>query len=93
VIDSKRQLVGLVIDKDTRSALERSDHITPEYLYLIDTILILPETLLENKYRQKIAAINTIVAYYNVEEGALSRFIPRGHLFKNNSPPVVKVKG
>jgi hypothetical protein len=50
VIDSKRQLVGLVIDKDIRNMLERSDHITPEYLYLINIILILPKILLENKY-------------------------------------------
>jgi hypothetical protein len=73
--------------------LERSDHITPEYLYLIDIILILPEILLENKYRRRIAAINTIVIYYGVEEGTLSYFILYKRLFKDNSFSVVKVKG
>jgi hypothetical protein len=50
MIDSKRQLAGLIIDEDTYNILERSDHIILEYLYLIDTILILLEILLENKY-------------------------------------------
>jgi hypothetical protein len=83
VIDSKRQLVGLVIDKDTRNILEQSDHITLEYLYLIDIILILPKILLKNKYRRKITVINTIVTYCGVEENALSCFIPRKRLFKD----------
>lgn len=49
VIDSERQLAGLVVDEDTRGALERSEQMTPEYL-LIDAILTLPETSLENEY-------------------------------------------
>jgi hypothetical protein len=50
VINSKRQLVGLVINENTRNMLKRSDHITLEYFYLIATILILPKILLKNKY-------------------------------------------
>jgi Protein of unknown function (DUF3435) len=93
VIDSERQLAGLVVDEDTRSVLERLDHMTLEYLHLIDAILTLPETLLENEYQQRIAAINTIVAYCDVEESAPSCFIPYGRLFKDNSLSVVKIKG
>jgi hypothetical protein len=93
VIDSERQLAGLVVDEDTRGALERSDHMTPEHLHLIDAILTLPETSPENEYRRRIAAINAIAAYCGVEEGAPSRFIPRGRPFKDDSPPVVKVEG
>jgi hypothetical protein len=54
---------------------------------------MLLEILLENEYRQRIAAINTIVVYCGMEENAPSRFIPRGCLFKNNSLPVVKIEG
>jgi len=50
LIDSERQLSRKVVDEDTRDALERSDQITPEHLCLIDAILTLPETSLENEY-------------------------------------------
>ena len=43
--------VLLVVDKDTRDALERSNHLTPERLLLVDAILTLPEMSLENKTR------------------------------------------
>jgi hypothetical protein len=72
VIDSERQLSGKVVDEDTRDALEQSDQVTLEHLLLIDAILTLPETSLENENRQRIAAINAITAYCGVEEGPAS---------------------
>jgi alcohol dehydrogenase YqhD (iron-dependent ADH family) len=56
VIDSERQLSGKVFDEDTRSALERSDQMTPEQLLLIDAILTLPETSSEKELQRRIAA-------------------------------------
>jgi hypothetical protein len=39
-----------VVDEDTRGVLERSDHMTPEQLLLIEAILTFPETILEKEY-------------------------------------------
>jgi hypothetical protein len=49
VIDSERQLLGQVVDKEVRSVLERSENITPEYLLLIDTVMTLPKTTPEKE--------------------------------------------
>jgi hypothetical protein len=75
VIDSEWQLSGKVVDKDTRDALERSDQMTPEHLLLIDTILTLPETSLENENRWRIVAVNAITTYCSMEEGPASHCI------------------
>ena len=49
MIDSGRQLSGKVVDEDTRDALVQLDQVTPEHPVLIDVILTLPETSLENE--------------------------------------------
>ena len=90
VIDSERQLSGKVVDEETRDALERSDQLTPEHLLLIDAILTLPETSLENETRRRITAINAITAYCSVEEGPTPRRNQRGRPLKEDSPPVLK---
>ncbi|KAH8585358.1 hypothetical protein B0O99DRAFT_679450, partial [Bisporella sp. PMI_857] len=92
VIDSERQLAGKVVDEDTRDALAQSDRVTPEHLLLIDAILTLPETSLENEYQRRIAAVNAITAYCGVEEGPASRRIQRGRPVKDESPPVLKTE-
>ena len=92
VIDSERQLSGKVVDEDTRDALEQSDQLTPEHLLLIDAILTLPETSLENESRRRIMAINAITMYCGVEEGPAPRRIQRGRPAKDDSPPVFKVE-
>jgi hypothetical protein len=81
-----------VINKDTRDALKRSDHLAPKYLLLIDTILTLPKTSLENENRRRIAAVNAIIAYYRLEEGPTPRRIQRGRLVKDDSPSVIKAE-
>jgi hypothetical protein len=45
VRDSKRQLLGKVIDNDVQDALERSENITAEHFRLVDAIIALPETI------------------------------------------------
>jgi hypothetical protein len=92
VINSERQLAGLVVEEDTCRALERLEEITPEHLLLIDAVLTLPKTSFENEMRRRIAAVNAITAYCGVEEGPASRRTQRGRLLKDNSPPVVKVE-
>lgn len=82
VIDSEQQLSGKVVNEDTREALERSDQMTPEHLCLIDAILTLPETSIENEYQRRIAAINAITAYCSVEEGSASPCAQHGRPLK-----------
>lgn len=92
VIDSERQLSGKVVDEDKRDALERSDQLTPEHLLLIDAILTLLETTLENETRRRIAAINAITAYCGVEEGPPPRRIQLGRPVKDDSLVVTKAE-
>jgi hypothetical protein len=92
VIDSKQQLSEKVVDEDIQDVLEQSDQVTLEHLLLIDTILTLPETSLENKNRWRIAAVNTITVYCSVEEGPASCCIQRGRPVKDDSPPVLKAE-
>ncbi|KFY46137.1 hypothetical protein V494_00595 [Pseudogymnoascus sp. VKM F-4513 (FW-928)] len=88
VIDSERQLSGKVVDEDVRGALERSDHMTPEQLLLIDAVLTLPETSLERENQRRITAINAVTAYCVVEEGVTFRRSRAGRPV----PPVSTVK-
>ena len=73
VIDSERQLSGKVVDEEVRSALERSDNMTPEHLRLIDAIMTLPETSLDKEMQRRIMAINAVTVYCGVEEGTSYR--------------------
>jgi hypothetical protein len=88
VRDSERQLLGKVVDEDTRGALERSDQMTPEQLRLIDAILTLPETTFEKECQRRIAAINAVTAYCGVEEGQPCCRGPRGRRAK--VPPALE---
>lgn len=92
MIDSERQLSGKMVDEDTRDALTRLDHLTPEHLLLIDAILTLPETSFENESRRRIVAVNAITMYCGVEEGPAPRQIQLRCPVKDDSPPVVKVE-
>ncbi|KAF4625152.1 hypothetical protein G7Y89_g13019 [Cudoniella acicularis] len=78
----------LKINEDTRDAFERLDQMTLEHLFLIDAILTLPKTSIENEYQQRIAAVNAITAYCGVEEGPASRRIQRGRPLKVDGPLV-----
>ncbi|KFY96073.1 hypothetical protein V498_02927 [Pseudogymnoascus sp. VKM F-4517 (FW-2822)] len=88
VIDSERQLSGKMVDEDVRGALERSDHMTPEQLLLVDAVLTLPETSLERESQRRIAAINAVAAYCGVEEGVTFRRSRAGRPV----PPISAVK-
>jgi Protein of unknown function (DUF3435) len=68
-IHSEWQLLGKVVDEDTRGVLEQSDQMMPEQLLRIGAILTLPETLPEKELRPRIAAIHAMTAYRDVEEG------------------------
>ena len=54
--------------EDVVSALERPENRTPEYVLLIDAIMTLPATSLEEEIQRRITAINAITTYCRVEE-------------------------
>jgi hypothetical protein len=90
VIDNKQQLSKKMVNEDTQNALERLDQVTLEHLLLINAILTLPKTSLENENQRRIAAVNAITAYCDIEKGPASRRIQQGRPVKDDSPPVLK---
>jgi hypothetical protein len=70
VIDSERQLAGKVVDEEVMGALERTGYMTPQHMTLIDTLLTMPGSTVEKEYQRRIAAINAIIAFCDVEEGS-----------------------
>ncbi|KAJ5111736.1 hypothetical protein NUU61_001366 [Penicillium alfredii] len=73
VIDSERQLSGKIVDEEVIDALEHTGYMTPQHMMLIDTVLTMPATTVEKEYQRRIAAINAVIAFCDVEEGAPSR--------------------
>ncbi|EAW11473.1 uncharacterized protein ACLA_091710 [Aspergillus clavatus NRRL 1] len=70
VIDSERQLAGKVVDEEVMGALERTGYMTPQHMTLIDTLLTMPGPTVEKEYQRRIAAINAIITFCDVEEGS-----------------------
>ncbi|GFF59263.1 LOW QUALITY PROTEIN: hypothetical protein IFM46972_11333 [Aspergillus udagawae] len=54
-------------------ALERTGYMTPQHMILIDTILTMPGSAVEKEYRRRIAGINAVTAFCDVEEGSHTR--------------------
>ncbi|PYH75799.1 hypothetical protein BO82DRAFT_409090 [Aspergillus uvarum CBS 121591] len=73
VIDSERQLAGKVVDEECMGALERTGYMTPQHIILIDTILTMPGSTVEKEYQRRIAAINAVITFCDVEEGFPTR--------------------
>jgi Protein of unknown function (DUF3435) len=69
VRDSAQQLSGKGAVEDVVGALERPENRTPEHVLLIDAIMTLPATSLEEEVQRRITAINAITTYCGVEEG------------------------
>jgi hypothetical protein len=76
VIDSERQLSGKVVDEEVMGALQRTGYMTPQHILLIDTIMTMPEATVEAEYGRRVAAINAVNAFCDMEEGAPSQLCP-----------------
>jgi Protein of unknown function (DUF3435) len=68
VITIERQLAGVKFSEDVKTKLDSTER-TPEHNRLIETIMTLPGSTLEEEIRRRNAAINAIIAYCKVEEG------------------------
>ena len=69
VRDSAQQLSGKGANENVVGVLEQTENRTPEHLLLIDAIMTLPATSLEDEVQRRITAINAVAAYRGVEEG------------------------
>ncbi|KAL2802972.1 hypothetical protein BJX63DRAFT_90216 [Aspergillus granulosus] len=73
VIDCERQLAGKFLDEEVKGALERTGYMTPQHMILIDNVLSMPGSTTEKEYQRRIAAINAVIAFCDVEEGSPTR--------------------
>jgi hypothetical protein len=73
VIDCERQLAGKFLDDEVKGALERTGYMTPQHMILLDIILSMPGATVEKEYQRRIAAINAVIAFCDVEEGSPTR--------------------
>jgi hypothetical protein len=73
VIDSERQLAGKMVDEEVIGALQRTGYMISQHMILIDTVLTMPSATIEAEYRRRIAAINAVIAFCDVEEGSPSQ--------------------
>lgn len=69
VDDSEQQLAGKIVDEEVIGALQQTGYMTPQHMMLIDTILTSPGVTVEAEHQRRIAAINAVVAFCDVEEG------------------------
>ncbi|OCK73812.1 C2H2 finger domain protein [Lepidopterella palustris CBS 459.81] len=73
VKDIERQLSGVKYSQEIKKTLNLSPERTPQHNRLIETVLSLPGSTLEEEVRRRNAAINAIIAYCGIEEGGYGR--------------------
>lgn len=73
MIDSERQLAGKMVDEEVMGVLEQTGYMTPQHMMLIDTVLTMPGMTVEKEYQRRIAAINAVIVFCDIEEGSPSR--------------------
>ncbi|KAF2174480.1 hypothetical protein K469DRAFT_743610 [Zopfia rhizophila CBS 207.26] len=71
--DIQLQLSGVKFSDQVKTTLKRSPERTPQHNRLIESVLSLPGSSLEEEARQRSAAINAIIAYCYVMEGETPR--------------------
>jgi hypothetical protein len=71
--DIQQQLLGVKFGDRVKTKLGRCPERTPEHNQLIESLLSLPGSSLEEEYRRRSTAINAIVAYCKIEEGGTRR--------------------
>lgn len=89
VIDSERQLAGKIVDEEVIGVLERTGYMSLQHMMLIDTVLAMPGTTIEGEIQRRIDAINAIIAFCDVEEGAPLRPL---HSRKREAAPILTEK-
>lgn len=67
------QLSGLKFTEDVKTTLDLSDEMPPAQRRLVETVMTLPGTTLEEEFRRRDAAIDAVAAYCRFEEGGPPR--------------------
>jgi hypothetical protein len=78
------QLSGLKFTEEVKSTLQITDDMPQPQRRLVETILTLPETTLEEEFARRNAAIDAVAAYCKFEEGGP----PRGRKPTKHSNPL-----
>lgn len=78
------QLSGLKFIGDVKTTLDLSDEMPPAQRHLVETVMTLPGTTLEEEFRRRDAAIDAVAAYCRFEEGGS----PRGRKPAKKASPV-----
>jgi hypothetical protein len=86
VNEVERQLSGLKFDQEVKSNLDLDDDIPPPQRRLVETMMTLPGTTLEEEFRRRDAAINAVAAYCIFQEGG-SRTQPHERLSSKKAGP------
>jgi Protein of unknown function (DUF3435) len=71
------QLSGLKFNQDVKTTLDLADDMPPTQKRLVETMMTLPGTTLEEEFRRRNAAIDAVAAYCKFQEGGAAAR-PRG---------------
>ena len=71
----ERQLSGLKLSQDINATLDDNDEMAPIQKRLVETIMTLPGTTLEEEFRRRNAAIDVVAAYCHFQEGGAASLL------------------
>ncbi|KAG9246656.1 hypothetical protein BJ878DRAFT_533103 [Calycina marina] len=69
VDEFERQLSGLKLNQNVKRTLDQNDEMPPLQKRLVETVMTLPGTTIEEEFRRRNAAINAVAAYCHLHEG------------------------
>ncbi|KAH8663686.1 hypothetical protein BGZ60DRAFT_565713 [Tricladium varicosporioides] len=86
VDEIERQLSGLKLSQDVKTTLNQNDEMPPIQKRLVETIMTLPGTTIEEEFRRRNAAIDAVAAYCHFQEGGAAAR-PRAKLTTHRGSP------
>ncbi|KAG4443338.1 hypothetical protein IFR05_001127 [Cadophora sp. M221] len=87
VDEIERQLSRLKVSQDVKTTLDQNDEMPPLQKRLAETVITLPGTAIEEEFRRRNAAIDTVAAYCHFQEGG-SAALPRKRSSTRQTSPM-----
>jgi hypothetical protein len=81
------QLSGLKFNQEVKTTLDLDEDMPPIQKRLVETIMTLPGTTLEEEFRRRNAAIDAVAAFCNFQEGGAAAAGPRGRPSTGRASP------
>jgi hypothetical protein len=81
------QLSGFKFDQEVKTTLDLADDMPPALRRLVETMMTLPGTTLEEEFHRRNAAINAVAAYCKFQEGGAATR-PRGRPPTGKASPI-----